>query len=184
MVAVGCGGRSSILPESLMERLWYLSRSGQVFGPMPESHLLHAATTGQIVATDYLNLAGMPNWVPTTAVPGLLALAHRQPEPIAPEWTVRVTCLACYCEMEVGVPDGAASVPCPRCGAAIDTSEVNANAAPFANLESPEQLKARLNQKVEAAYAAAGSRGGDVAVGVDATATDVVVNILTALFSG
>jgi hypothetical protein len=164
-----------------MERLWYLSRGGQVFGPMTESHLLHAATTGQIAATDYLNLAGMPNWVPTTAVPGLLALAHRQPEPITPEWTVRVTCLACYSEAEVGVPDGAASVPCPRCGAAIDTSEANAGAVPFADLESPEQLRARLNQKVEAAYAAGGERRAQAAAGVDAT--DVVVNILSALFS-
>jgi hypothetical protein len=145
----------------MMARLWYLSRSGQVFGPVTDVQLTEWVRAGHVLPTDLLNVAGHPNWALASAVPGLLP-PSLSPAPVAvAARVVQTTCFACFSEVSLNVAPGAVTVPCPRCGAAVETGESTAQAAPstnqaaFAALESPEAFKERMQKKVAEAQAAA-----------------------------
>lgn len=170
-----------------MSRLWYLSRGGQVFGPVTDAQLSESAATGRILPTDQLNVAGQPNWWPTTAIPGLLpapnpipapipapvpAAAQPEPEPIPAEVivemkTLRVTCFACFREVTLEFAAGTQTAHCPKCRSAIETGEPAAGANPtdaqaqaaFGKLESKREFKERMQKKVADAQAAAGRDG-------------------------
>jgi ribosomal protein S27E len=157
-----------------MERQWYLSRDGQVFGPVNDAQLLQTAAAGRIQPTDLLNVAGEANWHMASAIPGLLPAAPAAVEPMQlpePETrTVRVTCFACFNEVVLAVETGAAAAPCPKCGAVLPTGESAATSSEsttvegeFPELENPAAFKARLNAKVKAAYAAEANTYGTVA---------------------
>ena len=66
-----------------MQRHWYLSRGGQVFGPVTDEQLAQAATAGRIDATDLINVAGEPEWRPASEIPGLLPAAPQPAKPPA-----------------------------------------------------------------------------------------------------
>jgi hypothetical protein len=151
-----------------MTRLWYLSRSGQVFGPVSDPQFIDWLASGRVLPTDYLNIAGEPGWVLAGAIPGLLEAPTPAPAPtppLAPQpvaaRVVRVTCFACFSEVSLNVTPGAVTAPCPRCGAAVETGESAAQSAPSANqaafaaLESPAAFKERMQKKVAESQAAA-----------------------------
>jgi hypothetical protein len=157
-----------------MARLWYLSRGGQVFGPVTDTQLAESVAAGRVLPTDHLNVAGQPNWVLASTVPGLVPAPKPQPAPLSldpeplsldPEpvatRVVRTTCFACFSEVSLNVAPGAVTAPCPRCGAAVETGESASQAAPSANqaafaaLESPAAFKERMQKKVAEAQAAA-----------------------------
>ena len=175
-----------------MSRQWYLSRSGQVFGPVTDAQLAESAAAGRILPTDQLNVAGEPNWWPATAIPGLLPAPKPiplpldseplsldpEPEPLPLDAVVemkslRVTCFACFREVCVEFEAGAQTAHCPKCRAAIETGEPAAGAgtadaqaqAAFGKLESAKAFKKRMQKKVADAQAAAG-RDGAVLGGV------------------
>jgi hypothetical protein len=144
-----------------MARLWYLSRSGQVFGPVTDVQLTEWVAAGHVLPTDLLNVAGHPNWVHASAIPGLLP-PSLSPAPVAVAARVhQTTCFACFSEVSLNVAPGAMTVACPQCGAAVETGESAAQAAPSANraafaaLESPAEFKERMQKKVAEAQAAA-----------------------------
>lgn len=66
-----------------MPRMWYLSRDSQVFGPVTDEQLAQSAAAGRILPTDQLNVAGEPNWLLASAIPGLFP-APAPPPPLAP----------------------------------------------------------------------------------------------------
>ncbi len=140
-----------------MERNWYLSRDGQVFGPVADAQLAQSVAAGRVLPGDLLNVAGEPDWVVAAAVPGLLP--RPKARPVAR--TARVTCFACFGEVTIEYAPGAPNAPCPKCRALIETNEgataePAANQAAFAKLESPAEFKKRMQQKVADAEAAAG----------------------------
>jgi hypothetical protein len=144
-----------------MERQWYLSRDGKVFGPVTDAQLLQSAAAGQILPTDWLNVAGDPHWHLASAIQGLLPTTQvsAPTQPQRETQTVRVTCFACF--TEALVLQGASAAQCPKCGAALQTGESaqasgesSDAAGAFENLEHPAIFKARLQAKVRAAYAA------------------------------
>jgi hypothetical protein len=55
-----------------MERQWYLSRDGQVFGPIPDAQMLQSAAQGQVLPTDLVAVMGDQTWWPATSIPNLL----------------------------------------------------------------------------------------------------------------
>jgi GYF domain 2 len=148
-----------------MERQWYQSRDGKVFGPVTDTQLAQAVAAGRVLPTDMMNLAGQPNWWPANAIPGLLPQQPQQeilsldpdPEPVR---VMRVTCFACFREVSVEIPPGVSTVHCPRCRAAIETGEPTGDAQPsgnqaaFAKLESKREFKERMQQKAAAAQGA------------------------------
>ncbi len=145
-----------------MERLWYLARDGQIFGPVNDTQLSQAATTGRVLPTDQLNIAGQPNWWLASAIPGLLPVPAEPaliPATVVSQ-AVRVTCLACFREVTVEAAEGQTSAHCPKCRAAITLAEpakdaANPNQAAFAKLESKKDFKKRMQKKVADAQAAA-----------------------------
>ena len=146
-----------------MERQWYLSRGGQVFGPVTDTQLRQSAAAGMVAPTDMLNPVGDPNWWAASAIPGLLpvaaALPVAAPAPKPEPRTVRVTCFACFNEVALMFQPGVTEAPCPKCRAMLATGEAESVSAPdgsFPTLESPAEMKARLNAKVAAAHAAEG----------------------------
>ena len=152
-----------------MNRLWYLSRSGQVFGPVTDVQLAEWVSARHVLPTDLLNVVGQPNWVFASAIPGLLPAPTPislppDPQPVAAR-VVQATCFACFSEVSLNVTPGAVTVPCPRCGATVETGESaaqeasSANQAAFAALESPAAFKARMQKKVADAQAAAAREG-------------------------
>lgn len=170
-----------------MDRQWYLSRNGQVFGPVTDAQLAESARTGRVFPTDQLNIAGQPNWWAAGAIPGLLpppapvanpfapAPAGTQeplsldPEPVAllpvtEIKTLRITCFACFREVTLEFEAGTPEAHCPRCRSAIETGETGSpeTAAPqaaFAKLESEKAFKERMKKKVDAAHAGARNDG-------------------------
>jgi len=64
-----------------VNRLWYIWRNGQVFGPATDAQLAHLAATGRLLPTDLLNIAGEPNWWPVMAIPELLPSPLAAPQP-------------------------------------------------------------------------------------------------------
>jgi ribosomal protein S27E len=143
-----------------MERHWYLSREGKVFGPVNDAQLLQAAATGRVQPTDLLNVAGEPYWHIASTIPGLFHTTYAQSPNSAPQ-SVRVTCFACFTEVLVALAHGTTAVQCPKCGAALQTGETapasgesSDGAGAFEALENPAVFKARLQAKVRAAYAA------------------------------
>lgn len=167
-----------------MDRQWYLSRNGQVFGPVTDAQLAESARAGRIFPTDQLNLVGQPHWWAASAVPGLLpppapvqnpfAPAAQQPlaldpEPVALQPAVeikslRVTCLACFREVTVEFEAGTPEAPCPKCRALLATGETaTADAAgpeaAFGKLESAKAFKERMKKKADAATAGARNDG-------------------------
>jgi hypothetical protein len=153
-----------------MYRMWYLSRSGQVFGPVADAQLAQWVAAGQVLPTDQLNVAGQPNWVLASAIPGLLPPPQPlslDPEPLSldddpapapavtPKRSIRVTCFACFEEVVLEFAAGTATAPCPSCRAALETGETPSTAAApagaFAALESPAAFKERMQKKAIAA---------------------------------
>lgn len=153
-----------------MYRMWYLSRNGQVFGPVTDPQLSQWVAAGHVLPTDQLNLAGQPNWVLASAIPGLLPAPQPlsldpeplsldpEPEPtpaVTPRRSIRVTCFACFEEVTLEFAVGTATAPCPRCRAALETGETASPAptggAAFAALESPAAFKERMQKKAIAA---------------------------------
>jgi hypothetical protein len=141
-----------------MNRLWYLSRNGQVFGPVTDAQLMQSAAAGHVLPTDQLNLAGQPTWWPATSVPGLLnplpapipapvganpAVAtvvplSLDPDPVPVDAVdavevkcIRTTCFACFNEVSLEFEAGTPTVHCPQCRSALETGETaSATAAP------------------------------------------------------
>jgi hypothetical protein len=163
-----------------VERQWYLSRNGHVFGPVTDETLAQSAATGRILPTDQLNVAGQPDWWLASAIPGLLPVPQPAlvPVPVNPApkasalepvpteivetRTLRLTCFACFREVTVEVEAGTPTVNCPRCRALLETGEpqttapASTNQAAFAALESPRAFKERMQKKVADAQAPAG----------------------------
>ncbi len=158
-----------------MPRMWYLSRNGQVFGPVTDPQLAQWVAAGQVLPTDQLNVAGQPNWVLASAIPGLLPAPEPlsldpDPEPtpaVTPRRSVRVTCFACFEEVTLEFVAGTATAPCPRCRAVLETGEAASTAAApagaFAALESPAAFKERMQKKVVAATGPEHANNGQTA---------------------
>jgi hypothetical protein len=150
-----------------MERLWYLARDGEVFGPVTDAQLAEAVAEGRVLPTDQLNVAGEPDWRIATGVPGLLPAPSPPPDEaelipaevveVVPEEPVpvklRVTCLACFRGVSVEVLPGAVEAHCPKCRSAIvletpvEAPKQSANQAAFAKLESKREFKERLHKR-------------------------------------
>lgn len=155
-----------------MDRQWYLSRDGQVFGPVTDAQLAQSAAAGRILPTDQLNIAGQPNWLLASTVPGLFPTApsiaaipvpapapepetveeilelDSAPEPIPIDEvvelkTIRVTCFACFRELTLEIEPGTQTAHCPKCRSAIETGEP----APSAGPSAPEAAFGNLESK-------------------------------------
>jgi len=173
-----------------MERLWYLARDEEVFGPVTDAQLAEAVAEGRVLPTDQLNVAGQPDWRFAINVPGLLTpsqppyeVVENEAAELAPEDAVevlpeepvpvkiRVTCLACFREVSVKVLPGAVDAHCPKCHstivleAPVEAPKPSANQAAFAKLESKREFKERMQKKESAARTAA-MRDGAVVGGV------------------
>lgn len=149
-----------------MNRHWYLSRAGQVFGPVNDAQLAEGVAMGRVLPTDSLNEAGQPHWLAAGTISWLFppaALAPVVADLIEEQRTARVTCFGCFREVTIEFDPGTATAPCPKCRAAIETGEAAdpapAHQAAFAKLESPAAFKKRMQQKVAAAEGAAANEG-------------------------
>lgn len=172
-----------------MERQWYLSRDGKVFGPVTDAQLAEAVAAGRVLPTDQLNVAGLPEWRLATDVPGLLPAAS-EPEvvevvevvdlapvdlepidlaPVSEPVKVRVTCMACFRQVTVTVMPGDTSsyCPMPKCRSAIEL-EGPVKAPPprpgndaFSKLESKRAFKERLQKKDPTSRTGARNRDDD-----------------------
>jgi hypothetical protein len=58
---------------------WYYSRQGQRLGPMPLENLKQALAQGQMLATDLVWKAGLPNWVPAHTIAALMPAGGSPP---------------------------------------------------------------------------------------------------------
>ncbi|MBY0456294.1 MAG: GYF domain-containing protein, partial [Gemmataceae bacterium] len=63
-----------------MNRHWYVSRDGRVFGPWTDAQLKAAAAKDTLRPTDLVNLAGEPKWVEARRVKGLFPAAPPSPK--------------------------------------------------------------------------------------------------------
>lgn len=151
-----------------MNRVWYLSRNGHVFGPVTDEQLAQSVAEGRVFPTDQLNIAGQPHWWAASAIPGLLppSAPTQEPElvPAAEIKSLRITCFACFREVTLEFEAGTPTAHCPRCRSAIETGETETPAtatpqAAFAALESPKAFKARMQKKVADAHSGAKSDG-------------------------
>lgn len=164
-----------------MERRWYLSRGGKVFGPVSDAKLVRAAVAGRILPTDQLNIAGGPFWIPAADILALLSAARTQLEPepelelepaesepaereqpkveqVATTITIRTTCMACFSEVSVEVMPNATSAHCPLCRSAMeisvpsDSTSAALNEEEFAKLENDRDHQNRMEKKAADAW--------------------------------
>jgi hypothetical protein len=144
-----------------MQRQWYVSRAGQVFGPVNDAQLMQGAAERRVLPTDQLNVAGEPHWVVANAIPWLFPAAAQAMEAnlipaevVEEPVEVRVTCMACFRDVKVCVMPGDAATSCPKCRAVIELEQPEGAAAPSANqaafehLESKKDFKKRMQKKV------------------------------------
>ena len=131
-----------------MERTWYVSRDGQMFGPFTPLEIKEAADAGRVVGTDLIQQAGAGTWRAASEFPGLITTRARAT-------VMKLTCFVCYAEVDVGVMPGASSATCNACGREIacEAAAVDVSAPAFEGMGG--NLEDRIRQRVADAYAAA-----------------------------